>query len=138
MIGTVKLTFQPVFIFMMTGFWESCIIIGLVPSNSRYMLLMDFLPLNMQITDKNGRLRFDSAKLTITDEQRRAALSSPVMLEGYIMLNSRSIPGGNAFWTEDRSKIERLNEELKQRTDDLRNKNEILSRENRIKEEKAR
>jgi hypothetical protein len=54
------------------------------------------------------------------------------------MLNSRSIPGGYAFWTEDRSKIERLNNELRERTDDLRSKNEILSRENRIKEDKAR
>ncbi|MBQ4362932.1 MAG: hypothetical protein II782_02895 [Oscillospiraceae bacterium] len=138
MIGPLKITFQPVFTFMMTGFWESCIIIGLVPSNSRYMLLMDFLPLNMQITDKKGRLRFDSAKITITDEQRRAALAAPLMMDGYVMLNSRSIPGGYAFWTEDRSKIERLNNELRERTDDLRSKNEILSRENRIKEDKAR
>ncbi|MBQ9209095.1 MAG: hypothetical protein IJ149_05865 [Oscillospiraceae bacterium] len=138
MIGPLKITFQPVFTFMMIGFWESCIIIGLVPSNSRYMLLMDFLPLNMQITDKNGKLKFDSAKMNITAEQRNAALAAPVMLESYLVLNSRSIPGGYAFWTEDRSKIERLNNELRERTDDLRYKNELLSRENRIKEDKAR
>ena len=137
-IGRLNINFQPVFAYMIIGFWESCIIIGLVPSNSRYLLLIDHLPINMQITDRQGNVRFDSAKPGITDEQRQDAISGSVMLDGYRVLRSRIIPGGYAFWTEDRSKIQKLNDDLRKRTDDLRYKNELLSRENRIKEDTAR
>ena len=138
MIGTIKINFQTVYTFMLIGFWESCIIIGLVPSNSRYILLMNSLPINMQITDKNGDLKYDSAAVSITDGQRKTAISAPVTLEGYTVLNARSIPGGYAFWTEDRSKIEKLNKDLRERIDDLREKNSLLQRENQIKEDKTR
>ena len=138
MIGSVKITFQNIYAFMLIGFWESCIIIGLVPSNSRYILLMNSLPINMQITNTEGELKYDSAKMSITAEQRNSALSAPVMLAGYTLLNARSIPGGFVFWTEDRSKIETLNQNLRNRIEDLKEKNALLQQENEIKEDKTR
>ncbi|MBQ5311255.1 MAG: hypothetical protein ILP19_04350 [Oscillospiraceae bacterium] len=138
MMGRLKIGFQTVYASMMIGFWESCTIIGLVPSNSQYFMLVDSLPINVQITDSSGELRFDSASFPITAEQRISAISSPVMVRENILLKSRDIPGGHAFWTEDRNRIETLNAELRESVEFLHQRNEILRQESTVKEEKAR
>lgn len=61
--------------------WESCLQIGLVPTNGSYRLFFTESTLAAQIADRNGQVLYRSkAAPILTREQMRAACDAPMML----------------------------------------------------------
>ena len=115
-------TFAMVFL----GLWESCIQIGLVPSNTDYDTLFTHSHLNAALMDTDG-----NAVL-------RAEDYDPGQSAGNAIWRSYNISGGRIVWLEDLSAIHRLNEEIEAATETIQADNYLLAEENKLREEQLR
>ena len=118
--------------------WESCIETGLIPSNIGYREFFTASTVDAQIADQEGKVRFSSRGAgTLTDAQRRKAVSGPVFLGPDIRLQSRAIRSGRVYWKDDLSVIHGLNRELGEAREALSEENDLIRAENRAREDKA-
>lgn len=96
------------------GIWESCIQVGLIPSNSKYKAIFDSSPLGAQIVDIEGRVYYCSELA----EPISPDLFEKLIKEGYIQLDNETelhsspIRGGYVIWRENISQLSLLIEEL--------------------------
>lgn len=105
---------------------ESCIRIGLLPSNSGYEDVFRLAHLNAAVTDRSGRLVLSSE-----DHGTGAATEHQRVME-------QEIPGGQITWTEDLSNVDRLRLELEELAGQADEENLLAEEELRINEEIAR
>ncbi|MBR6408328.1 MAG: hypothetical protein IKS19_07110 [Clostridia bacterium] len=139
LFGLLRLQFQDMYAFMVIGFWESCMQVGLIPSNSDYGMLFGRSLVNAVITDRQGVIRHTSAHPgPITAEQIRLAGGGTLMIDQNTRLHSKPIYGGRVYWTDDITAINAINEDLNDTGEQLSEENIILRRENELKKEKAR
>lgn len=119
--------------------WESCIQIGLIPSNIGYQEFFNASTVDAQIVDSDGQVRFSSeGAASLTDSQRRFATAAPLLLEPDIQLQSRATHGGRVFWKDDLTVINTLNRELEEARSALAEENDLIRAENEIKADQAR
>ena len=125
-------------IFGMLAVFEACIRNRLIPSNEDYPGIFSRIDLPVEITDKDLRSVYQTeAPVRATEDQLRASLDAPVSLTPDIRLSGMAVRAGYAFWTEDDSAVNRLNEELRDANEVLALENEILERERELASEKA-
>ncbi len=105
---------------------ESCIRIGLLPSNSGYEDVFRLAHLNAAVTDRSGRLVMSSE-----DHGTAVALEHQRIME-------QEIPGGRITWTVDLSNVDRLRLELEELAGQADEENLLAEEELRINEEIAR
>ena len=124
--------------FMTICYWESCIQIGLVQTNTDYERLMavsgfDTMFLNADGSEASG---FRSGRKPRPEEKEiREALAGPVPLDPDTLLYCANVRGGNILWTEDIRMVNRLNEKLSEVQERLREENTLLQAENEWKQQ---
>lgn len=126
------------FSFSFIVIFESCIGIGLIPSNENYTEYYNLSQVSSVITDKDLRIAVRSQDApSLTKEQLAEALHDHVMIDDNTRLSSREISGGRVFWTENLSAINELNARLTDVNEVLSEENDLVAYENELKEKKA-
>ena len=117
---------------------ESCIAIGLIPSNYEYENYFYRSAYSAIITDKNLGVIYNSEKSVFTDKNLLGrAAKKPVMTDENTRLSAEKIHGGYAFRIEDLSKVNEINAALSETNERLSEENYIIEAENELKEQKA-
>ena len=127
-----------IIMFGLLGVFEACIRTRLIPSNENHPGFFSQMDLPVMITDRELKTAYETnAPVQATNEQLTVSLNAPVYTTRDIRLSGSKIRAGYAFWTEDESTLNRLNEELKGANEVLLKENEILEREQALKAEQA-
>ena len=117
---------------------ESCIAIGLIPSNDEYENYFYRSAYSAVITDENLGVIYNSEKSISADKNLlEQAAKSPVMIDENTRLSAEKIHGGYAFRIEDLSKVNEINAALSETNERLSEENYIIEAENELKEQKA-
>lgn len=114
-----------------TGFFESCIQCGLIPSNTRYSdLFAASVDIRAQIADLDYHVQYRSqGAQPVSAQMMRKAEEGPLLFEPGWRLHNMAIRGGYAIWTEDISGFLALKEKLEDRQEELRERHAFLQRE---------
>lgn len=107
--------------FIVIGILESCILIGLIPSNSGYMNLIKTMSVPIEFRQKDGK-RVITSKNDYSDSKNMSVNTFPIL-------------GGNITWAVDMSRLYQLNEQLEAAAEQLLNRNNYLQTKNNTKEE---
>ncbi len=116
---------------LFAGMLESCLLTGLIPTNTGYERLFPHVSAGMQITDKNNRVRYISDQAVPLDEadlvHAQHAGAVGFRYDENTILKSHAIRGGYVVWQENitelanaRRNLEAVKEELSERNDILR------------------
>ena len=117
---------------------ESCISIGLIPSNDEYENYFYRSVYSAVITDENLDVIYNSEKSFFTDKiLLEQATKCPVMIDENTRLSAEKIYGGYTFRIEDLSKVNEINVALSETKERLSEENYIIEAENELKEKKA-
>lgn len=134
--GKMILQFPEVTCYMIALFWESCLRIGLIPTNKGHGELMKVCSLALQITDRQGTPAWRSETAAeLTKEQKEC--------EGTCYLNEdtelyrEAIPGGYVYWQNDISELNETNRELEEVHSRLAEEGELIRLENELKEKQT-
>ena len=127
-----------VFIFGMLGVFEACIRSRLIPSNENHPGFFAQMELPILITDNEFNVVFQTQSPILASKgELGLSLDAPVYLTPDTRLAGMGLRGGAAFWVEDESAVNRLNEELRNANEVLSLENEILKREQELTAEQA-
>lgn len=138
--GSIPLPYKApeIHIFSMLGLFEACIRSRLIPYNENYKSFFRHIKIPVLITDRDMNVIYQtSADLSASDDILRASLEAPIYKDKDTRLSGMEIKGGYAFWTEDESSLNRMNERLKDANDILSMENELIQREQDLAKEKA-
>lgn len=134
--GTHIVEFPEAHIFTAATVLECCMTLGLIPTNTDYGKIFRNLSISAQITDKQGTPVYSSAQVSpLTSEQ--IALESGSRIGEHTVLYKMPIPGGFGFWQDDMTNLDRLNEELEEAKEGLREETELARLQNELKEKQA-
>ena len=118
---------------------ESCIRIGLLPSNTGYREFISNSSAAVQIADSGGNVVYSSKNaVPLTAEQMKLAVKETVYIDKDTLLHSKPVSGGNIFWTDDISAVNKIIDELIEIGDGLNEKSRLLKAEADLKEQQAR
>ena len=108
--------------------WESLVIARIIVSNSDYPAIFAASSLHAGLADRDFQVRQTSANaITPQPEELRKAQNGELLLpDGDTLLKARSVQGGWFYWTEDISDLRRLNEQLKETAEDLKEEHAVL------------
>ena len=135
----LSVQFQYIYIFMTIGFWESCIQLGFIPSNTEYERIMKLSSVKAMVTDLNGNRKYGSDEFTgLSWQTLKNTVDSSAQIAEDIRLSGRRLDGGFGFWEDDLSVINGLQDELRDTAQLLGEETLLLQKEAQIKEEKAR
>lgn len=119
---------------------ESLIAIGFIPSNTDHARYFDVADVSAVITNKNFDVELSSKNAPVVNaEQATAAFrNGEIALSKDLTLKCKNITGGEVFWTEDMSVINKINENLAEINAALAKENDLVTAENRIKEQRSK
>ena len=128
------------FIFSYIAILESCVRIGLIPSNENYEKYFSVSAVPSVITDEELRPMFRTANLAVYDREpyERAKAEGSILLNADTRLSCKKISGGSVFYAEDLRAINRLLSELSAASEALTEEGELITYENDLKERKAK
>ena len=121
LFGSKLYQIQEFHMLMFIGFWECCIKIGLIPSNTDYDKIFNVSSIGAYIKNNKGEIVYRS----------KNAVTEPAE---HIKLLSGDIAGGKVYWTHDMTYIDKLNESLEDAALRIDEENTLLEEENRIQE----
>ena len=130
-IGFELIEFAVLMYFMEILIWESCIMVGMVPVNTRYEEVFDRSTVAMQIIKEDGEPYLKSAGApelaaeTLDLLKQHAKVRTPEGQE----YNLHTIRGGYAIWKNDVSQTLAVIDELRASADKLEQEGELLSNE---------
>lgn len=139
--------FDPVFIrmpeavvFSVVVVFESLIRIGFIPSNVNHEELFYVADVSAGIADKDLNVVLTSKNAPeITREQAMKAVNgSKTELREDLVLRAKAIRGGEVFWTEDYSVINKINESLAEINETLAEESDLIAAENKLKEQRSK
>lgn len=135
--GSTLFEFPEAHIFTIVTIVECCIQLGLVPTNSEYGKIFQNLSINSQITDEKGNPLFISKQATpITKEQ--FSLPNGSRVDEHSLLHKMKLPGGYGFWQDDMKELDRINEELIEAKEALKQETELIRLRNELDEKQAK
>ena len=115
------------FAFMMIGFLEVCIQIGLIPTNVGYGGLFSLTAIPARVAQSDGKTVYVTkgaeSGLTESDDHR---------------IVQTEVTGGSFYYDMDMSVLNRLNGELDEKAADIEARNELLRHENEIAGEREK
>lgn len=118
---------------------ESCIGIGLIPTNNNYQEYFYHSKCSAFITDKEFNVKYKSKNaLDINKELLETAVEDPIMLNDNIRLLAKKIHGGYVFRCEDLSSINKINAILEETNERILEENDLIEAENEIKEQQSK
>ncbi len=120
------------------AFWESCLQVGLLPTNGYYCYFFSESTVAAQIVDGQERPVYRAKNAPVlTRDQLRAAAHESVFLNADTRLQSAPVQDGRVYWIEDISKINRIREQLAEINAQLSEENELIQAENELKRQRA-
>ena len=120
------------------AFWESCLQVGLLPTNGHYRYFFSESTIAAQIVDRQGKPVYRAKNApALTPEQLETAAKKPVLLDGNTRLQSAPVQDGRVYWVEDISKINRIQGRLAEINARLSEENELIQAENELKRQRA-
>lgn len=127
-----------VFSLLIMAVFETCIITGMIQSNTHHDELFRCSTLGAQITDKDYAICYmsDTARV-FGREILKEAEKHPVDL-GTERLSGAAVRGGHVFWLDDVSKVKELLEELKKTGEKLSENNSIIKADVELREKKTK
>ena len=119
---------------------ESLIRIGFIPSNTDYAKFFDVADVSAIIADKKYNVELSSENAPeITREQAIIAVKSgEIALSKDTILKAKAITGGEVFWTEDLSVVNKINDRLAEINLTLAEEIDLVTAENRLKEQRSK
>ena len=118
---------------------ETCIMIGLIPSNTDYDKIFAHAGVKAQILDRSkGRVYFAGDAGTVPEEVIKSDSDFSVYVKDNTKYYTKKINGGYVCWEEDISTVLEMNRELWESTEHLREENALLARESEVKAERTR
>lgn len=131
-------TVPEIIAFGMIGVFESCIRNRLISYNGNYAGFFSQMRFPAIITHRDLTVAHRSAiPLTADRVQLEAALDAPVYTDENTKLTGKRIAAGCAFYSEDESELNRLNEKLVDANELLASENELIHAENELNARKA-
>ena len=120
------------------AFWESCLQVGLMPTNGYYRYFFSESTVAAQIVDGQGRPVYRAQNAPdLTPAQLDAAAREAILLNADTRLQSAPVQDGRVYWVEDISKINRIQGQLAEINARLSEENELIQAENALKRQRA-
>ena len=120
------------------AFWESCLQVGLMPTNGYYRYFFSESTVAAQIVDGQGRPVYRAQNAPdLTVGQLDAAAREAIFLNADTRLQSAPVQDGRVYWVEDLSKINRIQGQLAEINARLSEENELIQAENELKRQRA-
>ena len=120
------------------AFWESCLQVGLMPTNGYYRYFFSESTVAAQIVDGQGRPVYRAQNAPdLTAGQLDAAAREAILLNADTRLQSAPVQDGRVYWVEDLSKINRIQGQLAEINARLSEENELIQAENELKRQRA-
>ena len=120
------------------AFWESCLQVGLMPTNGYYRYFFSKSTVAAQIADGQGRPVYRAPNAPdLTPDQLDAAAREAIFLNADTRLQSAPVQDGRVYWVEDLSKINRIQGQLAEINARLSEENELIQAENELKRQRA-
>ena len=135
--GTHIMEFPEVQIFTVVTLFECCMQIGLIPTNTNYGKIFNNMSIPTQITDTQGNVIYSSQKASVLTKQQFCSESGSRISE-HTILYKMEISGGFGFWQYDMSEIDRLNSELTDAKEYLKQEVELVKLKNELKEKRTK
>lgn len=120
------------------AFWESCIQIGLIGSNSKYNEFFRYSTRNTGIVDKDGKTHYYSGQENIIDAKTFEQLKTDSMISRNIKsrLYISPITGGYVIWEENLDNLLGLIEKLETVNSKLENEIQLIQNQMNIDEKR--
>ena len=116
------------------AFWESCLQVGLLPTNGHYRYFFSESTVAAQIVDGHGTPVYRAKNApNLTPKQLDAAAHESILLNSDTRLQSAPVQDGRIYWVEDISKINRIQVQLAEINAQLSEENELIQAENALK-----
>ncbi len=120
------------------AFWESCLQVGLLPSNGHYRCFFSESTIAAQIVDGRGQPVYRAKNAPdLTPGQLDAAAREAVLLDADTRLQSAPVRDGRVYWVEDVSRVNRIRAQLAEVNAQLAEENELIQAENELKRQRA-
>ena len=120
------------------AFWESCLQVGLIPTNGYYRYFFSESTVAAQIVNGRGEPVYRAKNApNLTLDQLEAAACESILLNADTRLQSASVQDGRVYWLEDISKINRIQAQLAEINAQLSEENELIQAENELKRQRA-
>ena len=120
------------------AFWESCLQVGLLPTNGHYRYFFSESTVAAQIVDGQGTPVYRAKNAPdLTPDQLDAAARESILLNADTRLQSAPVQDGRVYWVEDISKINRIRAQLAEINAQLSEENELIQAENELKRQRA-
>lgn len=120
------------------AFWESCLQVGLIPTNGYYRYFFSESTVAAQIVNRRGEPVYRGKNApNLTPDQLEAAACESILLNADTRLQSASVQDGRVYWLEDISKINRIQAQLAEINAQLSEENELIQAENELKRQRA-
>ena len=120
------------------AFWESCLQVGLLPTNRQYRYFISESTIAAQIVDGQGTPVYRAKNAPdLTAGQLDAAAREAILLNADTRLQSAPVQDGRVYWVEDISKINRIQGQLAEINARLSEENELIQAENELKRQRA-
>ena len=120
------------------AFWESCLQVGLLPTNGYYRYFFSESTVAAQIVNGRGEPVYRAKNApNLTPDQLEAAACESILLNADTRLQSASVQDGRVYWLEDISKINRIQAQLAEINARLSEENELIQAENELKRQRA-
>ena len=121
--------------FGMLGVFESCIRNRLIPHNENYAGFFQKLRLPVIITQRDLNVAYRTAEPVEADRDALTrAIREPVYLHEDTKLSGSTLRGGYAFYTEDQSELNRLNERIIEANELIASENDLIRAENELRQ----
>lgn len=143
----IREIFNPLFLnmpetvtFSVVVMCESLIRVGFIPSNTEHAKFFDMANISACIAnnDLSTVLRSKNAPELTYEQAQAAASSGKILLSENMVLRAREIRGGEVYWTEDISFINKINSELAETNETLSEETDLIAAENKLKEQRSR
>ena len=116
------------------AFWESCLQVGLLPTNGYYRYFFSESTVAAQIVDGHGTPVYRAKNApNLTPKQLDAAAHESILLDSDTRLQSAPVQDGRVYWVEDISKINLIQVQLAEINAQLSEENELIQAENALK-----
>ena len=120
------------------AFWESCLQVGLIPTNGYYRYFFSESTVAAQIVNRRGEPVYRAKNApNLTPDQLEAAACESILLNADTRLQSAPVQDGRVYWLEDISKINRIQAQLAENHAQLSEENELIQAENELKRQRA-
>ena len=120
------------------AFWESCLQVGLIPTNGYYRYFFSESTVAAQIVNGRGEPVYRAKNApNLTPDQLEATACESILLNADTRLQSAPVQDGRVYWVEDISKINRIQAQLAEINAQLSEENELIQAENELKRQRA-